>query len=60
MATAMYATSRTMYLQKEAVFRALGFSLIPIFKGKNLPKTGTEIFLATPINIVTRYREMFY
>lgn len=60
MATTMYAMSHTMYLQKEAVFRDLGFSLIPVFEGKNLLKTGTEILLATLINIVSRYREMLY
>lgn len=45
MAATMYAMSQTMYLQTEAVFRDLGFSLIPIFEGKNLLKTGTEILL---------------
>lgn len=59
MAATMYAMSQTMYLQTEAVFRDLGFSLIPIFEGKNLLKTGTEIFLATLTNIVSGYREMY-
>ena len=60
MATTVYAMSHTMYLQKKAVFKDLEFSLIPVFEGKNLLKTGTEILLATLINIVSRYRKMFY